>query len=1243
MKPRPPFTFSFSHVTDARDSRTMTSHQQFNRRAGRQGELTNREVGQYFASSRDEIPSGWQSKPEIPDETEILGTENGGSPNTVLFPNIIDGPWESKEKYLEAHYRLLREDAVGPLRDAVAMIRDKPERRDERGLAVYESVYVRGVTMNLSGLAIHVCFSTRRAGKVIAWASSDRLRPGTLVALSSKQDAFTSKCVVGVVASRLLEEVQKDPPEVDIYLASYSDFDVDTQKEWIMVEARLGYFEETRHTMKALQKMSTETFPLNETICGLSANIGVPEYIRSRSTLNFESLAPPTGEDPPPSYLHDVTNNWPASPMAQLDEAQWSTLREMVTKELSLTHGPPGTGKTYVSLKALQLMIANKDPKDPPIIVTAQTNHALDQLLKLISEFEPNFVRLGSRSGEPKIRERTIYELRRKNLTPTVVDSSLTSVKRRHHALCKRISKILKPLSEGIGPDGRPSNPIQFARFVQRGLLTVAQAQSLYSPVESRRWQWKTARHLDFDNPNQDPLIAWLGDAVGEFQYPSSKYRELDEDEESLGVEELREINEENLDHEAEWAILLGQSVTFAPDVARNKMYQHSLPDLFVKQHLERSENLWDIPLDHRGAVYEYLRGQVVSTANSEVRLLQAEYEKNAADFVVSKCERDHPVIRNAKVVGMTTTGLSKHRGLLASVKPRVVMVEEAGHVIEAPVAVACLPSLQQLILMGDHKQMRGHCTMLELAKEPFYLETSLFERLIDNGLPLHMLKVQRRMIPEISTFVAPLYNDLLIDHPSVENRPYIPGMGRRRTYWFNHDKPESEDRFASYLNQFEAVMVIGLLNHLILNGVSAQDITVLTFYQGQRRLLKRLKDELPMGYNFHVDIATVDSYQGEENRIVLLSMVRSNMFRGIGFTALLNRACVALSRARDGLFIFGDAECMRRDSDFWNSVIYRMRNRLPRCFGPGLPLYCDLHKAETLIFEPFDWLPVNVGCNRRCVHKLSCGHQCKRKCHGPEHDWVSCEMICHALCTVCDVQCNKKCSPPHTHQCDCNEYQGDLTPPPGPPKGRYSKPEDPSDSISEGECVVFSGRAPNSKPRAKTSGRRTVIVAGKAPATRETPFTSDAKTASATKATPTPRAARTPKAAFTPRRRTPAIAPVAPRLPAADVRSRSTEISKEQNREGLRKWKHFAEHGAIVDDYRRAGLPVPDKARGTNPGPAASQVSALDPSMPSGLVPGTRDGTKETDRIDDTANERSKGGVSGAPKVPEGILIDLD
>lgn len=49
------------------------------------------------------------------------------------------------------------------------------------------------------------------------------------------------------------------------------------------------------------------------------------------------------------------------------------------------------------------------------------------------------------------------------------------------------------------------------------------------------------------------------------------------------------------------------------------------------------------------------------------------------------------------------------------------------------------------------------------------------------------------------------------------------------------------------------------------------------------------------------VRVVTVDDYQGEENDIVILSLVRSNTDGNIGFVSVENRICVALSRARQG------------------------------------------------------------------------------------------------------------------------------------------------------------------------------------------------------------------------------------------------------------------------------------------------------------------------------------------------------
>ena len=53
--------------------------------------------------------------------------------------------------------------------------------------------------------------------------------------------------------------------------------------------------------------------------------------------------------------------------------------------------------------------------------------------------------------------------------------------------------------------------------------------------------------------------------------------------------------------------------------------------------------------------------------------------------------------------------------------------------------------------------------------------------------------------------------------------------------------------------------------------------------------------------------IDTVDSYQGKENRIIILSVSRSEQRQSSGFLRLPNRINVALSRAMDRLVIVGD------------------------------------------------------------------------------------------------------------------------------------------------------------------------------------------------------------------------------------------------------------------------------------------------------------------------------------------------
>lgn len=109
----------------------------------------NQDIRNYFFYSEDEdstdstddSENAWTEKPEFPSPNEVMGLElfddDGFMP---LPPNIISGPWPSKEAYLRSHYELLREDAVAPLRDAVAYVRENPRMMDSPFASIYEKV-----------------------------------------------------------------------------------------------------------------------------------------------------------------------------------------------------------------------------------------------------------------------------------------------------------------------------------------------------------------------------------------------------------------------------------------------------------------------------------------------------------------------------------------------------------------------------------------------------------------------------------------------------------------------------------------------------------------------------------------------------------------------------------------------------------------------------------------------------------------------------------------------------------------------------------------------------------------------------------------------------------------------------------------------------------------------------------------------------------------------------------------------
>ncbi|CAM6099895.1 unnamed protein product [Calypogeia fissa] len=149
---------------------------------------------------------------------------------------------------------------------------------------------------------------------------------------------------------------------------------------------------------------------------------------------------------------------------------------------------------------------------------------------------------------------------------------------------------------------------------------------------------------------------------------------------------------------------------------------------------------------------------------------------------------------------------------------------------------------------------------------------------------------------------------------------------------------------------------------------------------------------------------------------IIILSLVRSNSIvtntgvRKIGFLNISNRICVALTRARKGLFIFGNADLLAAKSTLWNDVTTSLRNSGE--LGSRLELYCQNHpEIITRISTAEDFKQVeDGGCSFPCDVQLGCGHACPRRCHPGSHDLILCPKPCLMEREECLHSCSLRC-----------------------------------------------------------------------------------------------------------------------------------------------------------------------------------------------------------------------------------------
>lgn len=299
-------------------------------------------------------------------------------------------------------------------------------------------------------------------------------------------------------------------------------------------------------------------------------------------------------------------------------------------------------------------------------------------------------------------------------------------------------------------------------------------------------------------------------------------------------------------------------------------------------------------------------------------------------------------IMASRNVVLATCVGAASH--LLRDVSFDLVIVDEAAQALEAACWIPLTHCSGRVVLAGDHCQLPPTIKSKEAAEKG--LAVTLFERIIKHPALTGcawLLDTQYRMNEMISTWASEeMYEGKLLSHESNAHHTLrdLSSVVQRTgdessavteeqggdeesdlrdvvmmlvdTAGCDMEEESGEDgsnskTTMSFRNSHEAAIVQKHVQQLLALGVSPGEIGVITPYNGQLECLRELLHDVAGGGGGsneaegegRVEVRTVDGFQGGEKEAIIISLVRSNAQRVVGFLAERRRINVAVTRAK--------------------------------------------------------------------------------------------------------------------------------------------------------------------------------------------------------------------------------------------------------------------------------------------------------------------------------------------------------
>ena len=342
---------------------------------------------------------------------------------------------------------------------------------------------------------------------------------------------------------------------------------------------------------------------------------------------------------------------------------------------------------------------------------------------------------------------------------------------------------------------------------------------------------------------------------------------------------------------------------------------RNSLGDIFKNEDLKEVKDCQIQKLTNRlkeQSFQEDLKQSIKPLENLKKNLFSESSldKKILEDFLNNRCQ-----------VAMTTCS-SSASGVLEKFENNFdyVIIDETSKALPTELLIPLLKG-KSIILVGDHKQLPPFVEESTLAEfvdgDKEFIKQSLFERLFERATSARktLMKTQYRMPPNLAQIVSEeFYEGEIISGDNVYQGAVI-GNLKNNLCFVEVKSGESRNLNGSKFNEVEASSIETFLSKQQAEFKREKlSVGVITMYKGQKQKLDFLTKKF---IDLDIEVGTVDSFQGREKDVIILSTVATN--GSLGFLNDPRRINVAISRARMGLIIFGNRNTLEKNKHLKN------------------------------------------------------------------------------------------------------------------------------------------------------------------------------------------------------------------------------------------------------------------------------------------------------------------------------------